>query len=123
MIEFFARFFDMVKNSSVFTVEDRGWYALYNSKILNGGIRIRQNRIKKEKLEWVSDTSSYGQGWRKKSNDENEKSSWHHQSIENRPNFPFTRKDLCRVFLFSVLVRLNILFHQCFWTRNSPVTF
>ncbi|XP_050527120.1 uncharacterized protein LOC126897503 [Daktulosphaira vitifoliae] len=55
---------------------------------MNGGIRIRQNRIKEENNEWISDTSSYEQGWNKKTDNKNEKSSWHHQSRDNRLNFP-----------------------------------
>ncbi|XP_025191851.1 LOW QUALITY PROTEIN: polycystic kidney disease and receptor for egg jelly-related protein [Melanaphis sacchari] len=42
---------------------ERGWCSFYNSKLVNGGIRIKQNRITEKNLRWETDTGSYEEGW------------------------------------------------------------
>lgn len=43
----------------------RGWSNLYNSKLVNGGIRLLQNRIRQNDHAWTIDKGNYEQGWSK----------------------------------------------------------
>lgn len=57
----------------------RGWNNLYNSKIINGGIRLKQKRVRIDDVRWKIDTGYYNQGWIK-TNVFEKKSAWVYRS-------------------------------------------
>lgn len=71
----------------------RGWSNHYNSKLINGGIRLKQNRIKADGIGWSSDMGNYDVGWIK-TNELNNNSAWTYSSI------PFTKYfGLCMYYI------------------------
>jgi len=58
----------------------RGWCSFYNSKLVNGGIRLKQNRITEKNLRWESDTGSYKEKWTKTTKIKNA-TAWVYRSI------------------------------------------
>uniref|UniRef100_A0A2S2P2K4 Polycystin domain-containing protein n=1 Tax=Schizaphis graminum TaxID=13262 RepID=A0A2S2P2K4_SCHGA len=72
----------IVNKSMPYLSEDniRGWCSFYNSKLVNGGIRLKQNRITEKNSRWESDTGSYKEGWTKITNVE-KVTAWIYKSI------------------------------------------
>lgn len=41
----------------------RGWFNLYDSKLVNAGIRLTQTRVKDDNSFWIVDNDDYSIGW------------------------------------------------------------
>lgn len=57
----FEFFFNRIVNQIIFRIVDkRGWFGLYNSRLIGGGIRLGQKRLK---MNGENDNLNYGTGW------------------------------------------------------------
>lgn len=61
----------------------RGWFNLYDSKLVNAGIRLTQTRIKDDNNIWIVDNGDYNKGWTNISEVENSTihSAWKYTTV------------------------------------------
>lgn len=68
--------------------KSRGYSNLYNSKIVSGGMRLRQNRVAlNEDGEWHTDVNNYTKGWKKIHGYKNIPTCWQFRSMPFRKYF------------------------------------
>lgn len=82
----------------------RGWNNLYNSKIINGGIRLKQKRVRIDDVGWKTDTGDYNEGWIK-TNVFEHKSAWVYRSESVTKYF-----SLCMYYCPFVILIIILLY-------------